>query len=371
LFPKQWPVKVFAKVDHLGRRAVLLTAAALFLGSPASSAPIVPPALGRPAITVRSPERTVLLAAVSAGSRLVAVGEHGVVVLSDDGGKSWRQARAVPTSVSLTAIRFADPLNGWAVGHAGVILHTTDGGETWTKQADGQSLAQTALAGAMRGGEASQIKAAQQLLDDGPDKPLLDVLVFGASRALVVGAYGLAYETTDGGATWNTLMDRMENPKGLHLNVIRGDGSAIYIAGEQGLLLRSDDNGSSFHGLQSPYAGSWFSLVTRQKGSLIVAGLRGNAFSSIDKGVTWTRLEGAAPASFVSAVVTGNGRVVLANQAGQLVGIDAGGRLQTLQIPPLPPSSGLVSLPSGELLVMGMTGAMRVPVPSDFAGAER
>ena len=126
-------------------QAVLLAAVAL-LAQPALLAAIVAPAIERAAIAVRSPGRAVLLAADKAGARLVAVGEHGVVALSDDQGITWRQARVVPTSVSLAAVRFADERSGWAVGHGGVLLRTTDGGETWLRQADGRSLAQAALA---------------------------------------------------------------------------------------------------------------------------------------------------------------------------------------------------------------------------------
>lgn len=351
-------------------RTVLLAAAAL-LAQPALPATIVAPAIERAAIAVRSPGRAVLLAADKAGPRLVAVGEHGVVALSDDQGATWRQARAVPTSVSLAAVRFADERNGWAVGHAGVILRTTDGGETWSRQADGRSLAQAALAASARSTDDRRIKAAQRLVDDGPDKPLLDILAFDAQQVLVVGAYGLAFETTDGGKTWTSVMGRLDNPKGLHLNAVRGDGDAIYIAGEQGLLLRSDDRGRSFRSLQSPYAGSWFALAVARSGSVIAAGLRGNAFVSSDKGATWSRLEGGAPASYVGATIVGSGNVVLANQAGQLVGVGPGGRLQALQAPPLPPTSALLALPTGDLLAVGMTGAMRLSAPGNLPGAAR
>ena len=147
---------------HLPSRAVLLAVCA-FSGLPALSATIIPPAIERAALTVRAPERAVLLAASKAGARLVAVGERGLIVLSDDQGMTWRQARAVPTSVSLAAVRFADERTGWAVGHAGVILRTVDGGDTWLRQADGRSLAQVSLAEAKRREDARHIQAAQGL----------------------------------------------------------------------------------------------------------------------------------------------------------------------------------------------------------------
>jgi photosystem II stability/assembly factor-like uncharacterized protein len=75
-----------------------------------------------------------LLASARAGARIVAVGDHGVVLLSDDNGKTFRQARTVPVDAALTGVSFVDARQGWAVGHWGVILHSEDGGETWTVQ---------------------------------------------------------------------------------------------------------------------------------------------------------------------------------------------------------------------------------------------
>lgn len=83
-----------------------------------------------PAIALGSAEHAPLVAAAQARQRLVAVGDHGVIVLSDDGA-TWRQAHSVPVDGLLTALSFVDERQGWAVGHGGVVLHTEDGGETW------------------------------------------------------------------------------------------------------------------------------------------------------------------------------------------------------------------------------------------------
>src|SRR4051794_14248579 len=58
-----------------------------------------------------------------AGKRFVAVGLRGTVLLSDDQGRHWRQAR-VPVSSDLVAVQFATEQEGWASGHDGVVLHT-------------------------------------------------------------------------------------------------------------------------------------------------------------------------------------------------------------------------------------------------------
>ncbi|MEX5503709.1 YCF48-related protein, partial [Pseudomonas putida] len=115
--------------------AWLLTACC---GLPAAYAGDSVDVLAQPALRGPQALRAVLQDVARAGTRLVSVGERGVVLLSDDNGASWRQAKAVPVSVTLTAVQFVDARNGWTVGHAGVVLHSEDGGEHWTLQLDGK-----------------------------------------------------------------------------------------------------------------------------------------------------------------------------------------------------------------------------------------
>lgn len=55
-----------------------------------------------PAVQASNATQATMLDAVWAGERVVAVGDHGVVLLSDDQGKRFRQARSVPVSTQLT-----------------------------------------------------------------------------------------------------------------------------------------------------------------------------------------------------------------------------------------------------------------------------
>src|SRR5438445_3138452 len=132
-------------------------------------------ALLRPAEMVREPQRAVYLAATRAGERIVAVGERGLIAVSDDGGGHWRQV-SVPVSATLTGVQFVSAKVGWAVGHYGVVLGTRDGGETWALLLDGRRAAQATLDAAKAAsdeGPASQrrLADAQRLVADGPDKP--------------------------------------------------------------------------------------------------------------------------------------------------------------------------------------------------------
>jgi photosystem II stability/assembly factor-like uncharacterized protein len=328
--------------------------------------------IGRPARMLVEPEQAALLDVARAGSRLVAVGARGVVLLSDDEGAHWRQT-PVPTSATLTRVRFVSPKVGWAVGHFGVVLRSEDGGESWTRQLDGRAAAQTVLSYYQKQAEpdpaataalAPQVEAAQRLVDDGPDKPFLDLWFEDEQRGFVVGAYNLIFRTEDGGRTWTPWQARVDNPRALHLYAILPVGTDWYIAGEQGLLLRSTDGGQSFSRLASPYEGSFFGLVADAQNTLVAFGLRGHVFRSTDRGASWQPVPLPSPASVVAAAVPGDGTLLLTNQVGQVfISRDRGATVQT--VPGVPPSAytALIVGTDRALVLTGLRGVVRVAAP--------
>jgi photosystem II stability/assembly factor-like uncharacterized protein len=312
----------------------------------------VGPALDRPAVAARAPSHAVLLGAALAGTRCVAVGERGLALVSDDRGQHWRQAQ-VPVSVTLTAVAFADAQRGYATGHGGTVLGSGDGGLTWTRLLDGRTIASTMREAAARSGDESRRKAAERMLADGPDKPLLDLVVSGPTEAFVVGAYGLALATNDGGKTWSSEL--LENPKSLHLYAVRRRDRVVVIAGEQGLLLRSENGGRSFRRLASPYQGSFFTLELPSATDIVTAGMRGNVWRSADAGGSWHQLPLPSPAAITGSSLRPDGSFILASQAGQLIA-GAGDSLETLAFPALPPLTGVLPVARGTLLALSLQG---------------
>lgn len=343
------------------RRQLLAMAVALPVpGAFAATAAPVAPALARPALAVRRAERSVLLAAVLAGRRLVAVGEHGLVLLSDDDGASWRQ-QTVPVSVTLTSVRFFDDRHGAAVGHGGTVLLSADGGERWTLALDGRRAADLALAAARTGQDAAALRNAERLVAEGADKPFLDVLMASPSEIVAVGAYGLAFASADGGRSWASWMDRLPNPKGLHGYALRRSGDTLAIAGEQGLVLRSDDAGRSFQRLETPYKGSFFTAELAGTQDIVLAGLRGNAWRSRDGGRRWTQLQVPMNASITSSLRAADGALLFGNQAGFVMRL-AGDRLETVNTAALPPINGLVAGTRQRLTALTPMGALPLGV---------
>jgi len=330
-----------------------------------AAAATVGDALERPAVAVRQVERALLLGAARAGERLVAVGERGLVALSDD-GRAWTQA-PTPVSVTLTAVRFADAERGIAVGHAGTVLATDDGGRSWVRKLDGRRIAQLALDAARAANDPLALKEAERLLAEGADKPLLDALMLDARRWVVVGAYGFAFATEDGGAHWTSWMARLDNPKGLHLYTVRRQGDTLLVAGEQGLVLLSGDVGRSFRRLETPYKGSYFSAEFTGPNEIVLAGLRGNVWRSADGGANWAAVASPMPASVTATALAADGSLLAANQAGFVMTL-RGDRLLPLNRAPLPPLNALLPRPGAPLLALTVQGVMSV---DPAAGASR
>jgi photosystem II stability/assembly factor-like uncharacterized protein len=318
---------------------------------------------------VPNPQKAVFTGITRAGERLVAVGERGLVLLSDDNGQHWRQA-VVPVSVSLTSVRFADATSGWAVGHAGVVLATRDGGESWTLQLDGVRAAELELLAAQRDladavdtdAAQSRVQTAERMLAEPADKPFLALAVTGPGHVLVVGAYGLAMRSDDAGASWRSVMGQLDNPSGLHLYAIARQGDAWLLAGEQGYLARALD-GEHFQQLESGYPGSLFTMATRADGAVLIGGLKGNAFVLGPDAVNPEPLPTLAGVSFTDAIPLSGKRVLLANQAGGLFA-SSDGRLAAFREPLRKPVSGVVEAGDGSLVFAGFTGLSRIAPPA-------
>jgi len=345
-------VRLIAVAAAVAGGAALASAAQPFGLAP------VGPALERPALQVRHPDRAVLLAAAVSSSGLVAVGERGLAIVRSTDRSAWQQ-RATPTSVTLTAVRFVDATHGVAVGHGGVVLTTADGGQSWQRQLDGHQIAALVLQDAKTSGDAARLKDAERLVADGPDKPLLDVLAWDAQRLLIVGAYGIALHSADGGKTWTSWMSRLPNPRGLHLYAVRRVGDRLLVVGEQGLLLGSDDGGATFRALASPYKGSWFTVEMVSADAWVIAGLRGNAWRTADGGASWQQLAGRATASITASVLDAQGQLLLGNQAGVVLRVE-GDSQRPLNDHPLAPIAALAFDQHKALWALTLAGPVAV-----------
>jgi len=104
------------------------------------------------------------------------VGQHGIIVASEDGGSSWRVQRRGVAEDSLGDVVFVSDHQGWAVGTLGArgrgaVLATQDG-ETWFEQS-------------------ARIRS-----------HLYGVSAADSEHVWAVGDEGVILATSDGGSTW-------------------------------------------------------------------------------------------------------------------------------------------------------------------------
>lgn len=230
-------------------------------------------------------------------SKILAVGERGHVLLSENNGTDWTQV-VVPTQATLTALSTVDEQIGFAVGHQQTILKTSDGGKTWSKVYSQE--------------------------DDLDYPALMDVWFKDASYGIAVGAYGLFLRTSNGGQDWEFVdQTPLEDPDfGLpHFYSLDFDSrtNRLYMAGELGFIAVSEDFGATWNKLDSPYNGSFFSVKVTPKGSLHAMGLRGHLFRSEDQGNTWTEIETNTIASLNSMISVGGSQLVYFGVDGVLL----------------------------------------------------
>ncbi|MGY0586038.1 WD40/YVTN/BNR-like repeat-containing protein [Neptunomonas phycophila] len=337
-------------------RLLIIALGISLLGQNEASIAAVKDAIERPSEISTLGQRSVLLASAHVGKSLVAVGERGFILLSDDQAKSWRQVPS-PISVTLTGVAFADEHTGYAIGHGGSVLGTTDGGESWKVLLNGNTLVESLLTDALLKDDQEAAETARFLMDDGPDKPFLDVLLISPEHLVVVGAYGFAFESLDGGQTWNSWMSRIDNPFGLHLYSVRKQGNRILIAGEQGFVALSNNNGDSFETIETPYEGSFFTAQLPDANQIVLAGLRGNTLVSEDNGANWKQLINPIPATITASLIDSDGQLVFANQAGLLLRLK-NSTLVPVNQKPLPPLTFILEKSDGDVLALSINGAI-------------
>lgn len=271
--------------------------------------------------------RVILIDATKAGKRLVAVGERGVVLYSDDDGAQWI-AQRTPVTRTLTTVAFSTDKIGVAVGHGGSILRTEDGGGSWNKV---------------------------DVAEVGKDS-LLGLTHLGGSEFIAYGAFGLFLASKDDGKTWerksvvNQDFDR-------HIMAVVASGNFWFLAAESGNIARSKDRGVTWEALKSPYVGSFFGAVVTKDGAILAFGMRGNVWRSTDQGTTWVKIETNTKIGINGGRVLEDGTVVLVGNTGLiLTSTDNGGSFKISMAPQGMGYATVVPNGKGELVAAGEAG---------------
>jgi photosystem II stability/assembly factor-like uncharacterized protein len=226
-----------------------------------------------------------------------AVGGHGLVLRTTDGGKSWELMKR-PTDYDLTAVHFVNARVGFAGGTAGVrdrisdevtgsveILCTKDGGETWRRCYYHNEPILVFQIMARSDSNAFAVLAGNQLIrtDNGGDTwqqvPLSSKYVFSIAFApngvgWIVGRHGVFQTSSDGGKTW-------QQPSSLTKDFVNRDWWAVTFnsngtglaVGENSTLALTTDNGTHWN-LQRAINSDDLRAVRMQESAALVLGAK-------------------------------------------------------------------------------------------------
>lgn len=199
------------------------------------------------------------------GTLLLAAGDKGTLLRSDNSGKTWAAITTpVGTAPGFRGLQWL-PTDGQTVPVAlavtddGRILRSDDSGRTW-------GVVHTEKDGAFRGINARTGKNA-------------------AFDAVAMGDKGLLLTTKDGGRTWQKQTTSGE----ARYRTALLDSTVVLVAGDNGALLRWDGNNWKKQAFPTPdRLRSIFALLKPQNGPWMMSGDLGSVFLSEDKGQKWS-----------------------------------------------------------------------------------
>lgn len=271
--------------------------------------------------------------------KMSAVGRFGLIISTDDGGKSWKK-QTTGVTTDLFALSFADDQHGFVVGSGGTILATADASRSWKKQSSGTK------------------------------DQLLGVDAVSPTKVYAVGAFGTFLSTSDGGHTWikhklpwDRLITRIIKETGYlepNLNAVYFVSPEVgWVVGEFGLILHTKDGGQNWTSerygsnlpqlyavkfasdlrgwaigqrgtmLQTDNGGeSWLSVelgTDRDLFSLSLAGERGVvvgdsiALTTPNRGSTWVRAKSVPQGTWLSGVSLKSDEAVAVGNAGTIM----------------------------------------------------
>jgi photosystem II stability/assembly factor-like uncharacterized protein len=149
---------------------------------------------------------------------------RGAIIATTDGGATWTQQYI--GRADIRSLVFADEQHGWAVA-SDSLLRTADGGATWSPAGEPEGLVLTSVAftsaeegwgvAAPADEVGAPVLGAVVRTDDGGSswsvvKPAAADSICTSGGELVAGAGSKVLDSTDGGATWSTLLDAGTGP---------------------------------------------------------------------------------------------------------------------------------------------------------------
>ncbi|HKR02906.1 MAG TPA: YCF48-related protein [Pyrinomonadaceae bacterium] len=254
-----------------------------------------------------------------------AVGGNGVLLTTEDGGKTWRVSPR-PAEDTLRDVYFSDEQNGWLVCERSIydlktvdeprtyLLHTTDGGATWKqvnvigKDADAR-LVRALFTDEGRGWAFGEAGALYTTRDGGASwerqrVPTRHLLLGGwflnSEQGWLVGAGATLLQTVDGGQTWragtllgqatatNAGADAASSQRVRFTAASFVDNRRGWAVGAAGRVFNTRDGGRTWSPQDSGVESDLFDVKFLDAQEGWAAGAQGTLIHTTDGGKRWT-----------------------------------------------------------------------------------
>jgi len=176
------------------------------------------------------------------------------------------------------------------------------------------------------------------------------VTALGDGRFVAYGAFGMYFESTDGGRSW-TKRTILNEDFDRHISQVVPANGLLWLVGESGTMATCDALSADYVEVTAPYEGSFFGMVVARDGALLVFGMRGSVYRSADNGQTWEKIEIDTTASFNGGRTLADGRIMLVGNAGLVATSKDDGRTFATQ---WSPASGVTDGRSAQLTNMSL-----------------
>lgn len=213
--------------------------------------------------------------------RAVAVGNGGTVLVTIDGGTTWRKAD-LPASVEgrkLIRVRAYPDGRAWAVGELGTVLVADAFGARWRDASEGGDVTWNDIGrfgdGVCMVGEFGRIRCSRDrgetwALVSSPVESSLNAVAFRSeSDGVAVGLEGVIALTSDGGSHWQVLPKTTDQ----HLYDVHWDGKRWLVVGDKGVTLTAERAGQQWHEVKGgTESASWHTQIAGQEGRYVSVG---------------------------------------------------------------------------------------------------
>lgn len=214
--------------------------------------------------------------------------------------------RALADDAALNRVHFVGTKSGWAVGDHGVVWRTRDGGDTWEL---------------LESGVRCPLHDVHFLTDR------VGWIVGGGTRPYTGLGYGMILFTQDGGQTWEQLgshkLPRLVRVQFFNLQdgVVVGEGTQR----DPGGVWVTGDGGETWRAIPGPQTAGWRAADFVSLDSGIVAGIGGRAALVGEGRLLHPRFEPQGLRSFHDAVLNRDDTGWLAGEGGWVLRTENGG----------------------------------------------